>query len=96
MTPTLTHKTFSANRNYYLNMAILKVKVKPNSQQQSIEAKANGSLKVCLKSPPVDGKANQELIKLLAKKFNVKKSEITIKSGLSSKNKLIEISLPET
>ncbi len=77
-------------------MAIFKVKVKPNSQQQSIEVEADGSLKVCLKSPPVDGKANQELIKLLAKKFNVKKSEITIKSGLSAKNKLIEISLPET
>ena len=74
-------------------MAILKVKFKPNSKQQSVEAEADGSLKVCLKSPPVDGKANQELIKLLAKKFNVKKSEITIKSGLSSKNKFIEIYL---
>ncbi|NEQ39822.1 MAG: DUF167 domain-containing protein [Okeania sp. SIO3I5] len=72
-------------------MAIFKVKVKPNSQQQSIKAEADGSLKVCLKSPPVDGKANQELIQLLAKKFNVKKSEITIKSGLFAKNKLIEI-----
>lgn len=76
-------------------MAIFKVKVKPNSPQQSIEREADGSFKVCLKSPPVDGKANQELIKLLAKKFNVKKSEITIKSGLSSKNKLIELPLPE-
>ncbi|NES66385.1 MAG: DUF167 domain-containing protein [Okeania sp. SIO2D1] len=76
-------------------MAIFKVKVKPNSQQQSIEVEVDGSFKVCLKSPPVDGKANQELIKLLAKKFNVKKSEITIKSGLSSKNKLIEIPLPK-
>ncbi|MEM1172240.1 MAG: DUF167 domain-containing protein [Cyanobacteria bacterium P01_H01_bin.35] len=77
-------------------MTIFQVKVKPNSQQQNVEAEADGSLKVCLKSPPVDGKANQELIKLLAKKFNVKKSEVTIKSGLSSKNKLIEISQPET
>ena len=76
-------------------MAIFKVKVQPNSQQQSIKAEADGSLKICLKSPPVDGKANQELIKLLAKKFNVKKSEITIKSGLSSKNKLIEVPIPE-
>ncbi|MDJ0556150.1 MAG: DUF167 domain-containing protein [Microcoleaceae cyanobacterium MO_207.B10] len=74
-------------------MAIFQVKVKPNSQKQSVEVEPDGSFKICLKSPPVDGKANQELIKLLAKKFNVKKSEITIKSGLSSKNKLIEISL---
>ncbi|MBE9227067.1 DUF167 domain-containing protein [Phormidium sp. LEGE 05292] len=67
------------------------VKVKPNSKQQKIQEEADGSLTVHLKSPPVDGKANEELIKLLAKKFNVSKSQITIKSGLSSKTKLVEI-----
>ena len=44
-----------------------RVKVKPNSKQQKIEESADGSLTVHLKSPPVDGKANEELIKLLAK-----------------------------
>nr|WP_233221006.1 DUF167 domain-containing protein [Chlorogloea sp. CCALA 695] len=44
-----------------------------------------------LKSPPVDGKANTELIKLLAKKFAVPKSRITIKLGLSSRQKLVII-----
>ncbi|MFN9599180.1 MAG: DUF167 domain-containing protein [Dolichospermum sp.] len=67
------------------------VKVKPNSQQQKIEELANGSLNVHLKSPPIDGKANEELIKLLAKKFDVPKSAITIKSGVTSRNKLIII-----
>ena len=67
------------------------VKVKPNSQQQKIEELANGSLIVHLKSPPVDGKANEELIKLLAKKFDVPKSSITIKSGVTSRKKLIII-----
>ncbi|AHJ30475.1 hypothetical protein NSP_41750 [Nodularia spumigena CCY9414] len=46
---------------------------------------------VRLKSPPVDGKANEELIKLLAEKFHVPKSHIRIKSGVSSRQKLIEI-----
>lgn len=67
------------------------VKVKPNSKRQSIEEAPDGSLLVHLKSPPVDGKANEELIALLAKKFDVPKSKITIKSGLSSKTKLVEI-----
>lgn len=67
------------------------VKVKPNSQQQKIEELADGSLIVHLKSPPIDGKANEELIKLLAKKFDVPKSAITIKSGVTSRNKLIII-----
>ncbi len=69
----------------------IQVKVKPNSKQQKIEKTRDGSLVVWLKSPPVNGKANQELIKLLADEFKVSKSQICIKSGLSSKNKLIEI-----
>ncbi|NDJ24160.1 hypothetical protein GS682_21425 [Nostoc sp. B(2019)] len=68
-----------------------KVKVKPNSKQQKIEEQPDGSLIVYLKSPPVDGKANEELIKLLAEKFDVSKSYIKIKTGLSSRQKLIEI-----
>jgi uncharacterized protein len=74
-------------------MKFFTVKVKPNSKQQSIEEQPDGCLKVHLKSPPVDGKANQELIVLLAKKFKVPKSAIAIKSGLSSKNKLVEIAI---
>ncbi len=67
------------------------VKVKPNSKNQSIEEAEDGSLTVHLKSPPVEGKANEELIQILSKKFNVSKSRIFIKSGLSSRNKLVEI-----
>ena len=71
----------------------IQVKVKPNSKQQKIEESADGSFLVRLKSPPIDGKANKELLELLAKKFHISRSQITIKSGLSSKNKLIEISI---
>ncbi len=70
-----------------------RIKVKPNSKQQQITEEADGSLTIRLKSPPVDGKANEELIKLLAKKFDVPKSFVHIKSGLSSRNKLIEIDI---
>ena len=68
-----------------------RVKVKPNSKQQKIEELPDGSLIVHLKSPPVDGKANEELIKLLAKNFDVSKSSIRIKSGTTSLQKVIEI-----
>ncbi|MDY7020474.1 MAG: DUF167 domain-containing protein [Cyanobacteriota bacterium] len=72
-------------------MTIIQVKVKPNSKQQSIQKVADGHWMIHLKSPPVEGKANQELIKILAKQFNISKSEVKIKSGLSSKHKLIEL-----
>lgn len=67
------------------------VKVKPNSKKQLIEESTDGSLTAYLKSPPVDGKANKELIELLAEKFHLPKSQIRIKSGLSSRTKLVEI-----
>ena len=69
------------------------VKVKPNSKNQNIEEAADGSLIINLKSPPVEGKANEELIQILAKKFDVSKSRISIKFGLSSRNKVVEIDI---
>lgn len=68
-----------------------RVKVKPNSKLLKIVEEEDGSLTVHLKSPPIDGKANEELIKVLADKYDVSKSRITIKSGLTSRQKLIEI-----
>lgn len=70
------------------------IKVKPNSKQQIIEEALDG-MTVHLKSPPVDGKANKELIEILAKRFEVSKFQIRIKSGLSSRNKLVEIDKDE-
>ncbi|MBD2177643.1 DUF167 domain-containing protein [Pseudanabaena sp. FACHB-1998] len=67
------------------------VKVKPNSKKQAIIEESDGSLTVHLKSPPVDGKANKELIELLAKKFDVPKSHITILVGFTGRNKLVNV-----
>jgi len=72
-------------------MQTVRVKVKPNAKTQSIQTEADGSLTVHLKSPPVDGKANAELIKLLADKFDVSKAQVQIKSGVSSRHKVVEI-----
>lgn len=67
------------------------VKVKPNAKQSKITQNEEGIWIIHLKSPPIDGKANQELISLIAKQFKVTKSQVTIKSGFSGKNKVIEI-----
>lgn len=52
---------------------------------------ADGSLAVWVAAPPVEGKANEAVLEGLAKYFRVPKSAIIIKSGLSGKRKLIEI-----
>ncbi|MEB3213314.1 MAG: DUF167 domain-containing protein [Leptolyngbyaceae bacterium] len=72
-------------------MQVFTVRVKPNSRCQAIQTAEDGSLLVRLKSPPVDGKANAELIKLLSKEFGVPKSRITITAGVSSRLKRVEL-----
>jgi uncharacterized protein len=74
-------------------MQKITVRVKPNSKQQKIEEVEDGSLKIYLKSSPVNGKANKELIQMLADKYNVPKSHISIRLGLASRQKVVEIDL---
>jgi len=73
------------------NAIIFDIRVIPRSSRSEIVGEHDGALKVKLASPPVDGAANAELIKLLAKKFRVAKSDIEIVSGETSKNKRIKI-----
>ncbi|HEX7770822.1 MAG TPA: DUF167 domain-containing protein [Pyrinomonadaceae bacterium] len=70
---------------------ILQIKVKPNSRTSRLEQNEDGTWLAQIKSPPVDGKANEELIALVAKHFGCRKSEVSIKSGGSSRTKLIQI-----
>lgn len=72
---------------------LVSVRVKPRSSRNQVEApSADGCLPVKLTAPPVDNKANQALVALLAKKLKVPKSAITIQSGERSRNKLVMIS----
>lgn len=68
------------------------VKVAPRSSQSGIVGELGDALKIKLKSPPVEGAANAELVKLLSKTFGIAKSEIEIISGQTSKSKQIKIS----
>lgn len=72
----------------------IQVKVKPNSRQSELVQAADGTWQAQLKSPPVDGKANQELIGLVASHFQCRKSDVTIKSGASGRLKLVRIEVP--
>ena len=50
-----------------------------------------GALRVRVKAPPVDGAANAALIQLLAKRLGVAKSAITLITGATARNKIIEV-----
>ena len=65
--------------------------IQPRSSKNEISGIYNNSLKIRLISPPVDGAANKTCIKFLAKWLGLSPSRVRIVSGLSSKNKTIEI-----
>lgn len=52
---------------------------------------SDGSWQARLKSPPAEGKANAELVQLVAKHFGVPKSRVEIRSGHSGRSKLIRV-----
>lgn len=71
---------------------IIYVKVKPGSKKgDCLEKFADGSFVASLRARAHDGEANVALLALLSKEFNVPKTSIKIKSGLTSRNKTIEL-----
>ena len=70
---------------------VIQIKVKPNSRTSLLEEKEDGTWLAQIKSPPVEGKANAELLALVAKHFRCRKSEVSIKAGASARVKLVRI-----
>jgi uncharacterized protein (TIGR00251 family) len=70
---------------------ILNIKVEPRSSRSEIVGPYGDGIKVKLTSPPVDGRANKELIDLLSKEFKIRKKDIEIISGQNSRYKIIRI-----
>ena len=70
---------------------IVNVRVIPRASKSEIVGMHDGALKIRISAPPVDGAANAEIIRFLAKSFGVSKSDVFILSGETSKNKRIKI-----
>jgi uncharacterized protein (TIGR00251 family) len=70
---------------------LLQVRVKPRARVSELSQAADGTWVARLKSPPVDGKANAELVELVAREFQCPKSAVTIKSGAAGRTKLVKI-----
>jgi uncharacterized protein (TIGR00251 family) len=70
---------------------IIQVKVKPNARESSLQQLPDGTWLARVKSRPTEGKANGELIALVADHFRCPKVAVSIKSGAASRTKLIRI-----
>ena len=70
----------------------IRIQVKPNTKHKSaLEQQPDGTYVAYVKEPAVEGRANSVAIVLIAKHFGVPKSAVQIKSGASSRYKVIEI-----
>lgn len=73
------------------NFVILQIRVKPRSRVSELSPATDGTWIAKLKSPPVDGKANEELVNLVAEKFHCPKSAVSIKTGSTGRTKLVKV-----
>jgi len=69
----------------------ISIKVKTKAKEEKVRQLGKNNFAVFVKALPIEGKANEAVIRLLAKYFKVPKSSIEIISGHKSKNKIVEI-----
>ncbi len=67
------------------------LKIIPNSSKNQFVGMLDGALKIKITAPPIEGKANTQLIKFLSEKTGLSKSKINIASGANSKHKMLFI-----
>ena len=70
---------------------VIRVRVKPNSRNSLLTQSADGGWVAHVKAPAREGRANQELITLIAQEFHCVKAAVSIKSGVSGRMKVVRI-----
>jgi len=90
-----THKPKSPTRYTVwfelTQMRTIQVKVQVNARRSALEELRDGTWLASVKARPVDGKANEELIALVARHFRLCKNQVSIKSGATGRRKLVRI-----
>jgi uncharacterized protein (TIGR00251 family) len=70
---------------------LLAVRVKPRSPSERIEGERAGRLLVSVTAPPVEGRANEAVCRLLANKLGVARGRVTVVSGSRGRDKLVRV-----
>ena len=73
---------------------VLDLHVQPGAKRTEVAGRHGGRIKVRLAAPPVDGAANDELVRFLAEAFGVPKRSVTIVGGATSRMKRVRIVSP--
>ncbi len=70
---------------------LLKLKVLPRSSRCEIIGTHGDALKIKVTAPPVEGRANEEIVEFLAEALGIKKGQLAIVSGHKSQRKTVAI-----
>jgi len=73
---------------------IINLRIIPRAGKSAIQGLHGDALKIRIQAPPVEGKANQALVKFLSKHWNIPRSDIKILSGVTGRNKRIRLRHP--
>ncbi|HET7757369.1 MAG TPA: DUF167 domain-containing protein [Steroidobacteraceae bacterium] len=71
----------------------IRVRVKPGARRSGLVQQADGEWLAQVRAPPVEGRANRELIELVAEHFHCPRSAVSIKSGAAGRIKLVTIEI---
>lgn len=74
---------------------LIRVYVQPNASKSRLVGLHDGCLKLAVAAPPVDGKANKQVVKYLAGILDVPVREVIVKSGLQSRRKLVAVNVED-
>lgn len=69
----------------------LEVKVVPGASRDEVAGTMGAAVKIKLRAPPVDGKANEALVEFLAEKLGVPRRAVTLERGETSRQKLLRV-----
>ena len=76
------------------NILIVRVRVQPRGSRAEIQGIANGLLRIKTTAAPIDGKANADVIRQLAKAYKVPKSHVKLLRGANHREKVFSIEAP--
>lgn len=72
-------------------MVVLQIRVKPNARASSLEERDDGTWQARIKARPVEGRANEELVALVARHFALSRARVVIKSGAAGRVKWVHV-----
>lgn len=67
------------------------VRVQPKAKKNAIVGEMDGALKLAVTAPPIEGRANEAVVRFVAELLNVARSSVTIAAGASSRNKVVRV-----